>query len=37
MQLDGAPPELLPKLIPEHARQQTGLGLLYSTDSQNQM
>jgi len=31
MQLDGAPPELLPKLIPEHARRQ---GL---PDTQTQM
>ncbi|KAK7335429.1 hypothetical protein VNO80_27269 [Phaseolus coccineus] len=36
-ELDGAPPELLPKLIPEHVRRQIGFGLLYSTDTQTQM
>ncbi|KAG4384497.1 hypothetical protein GLYMA_13G289800v4 [Glycine max] len=36
-ELDGAPPELLPKLIPEHVRRQTGLGFLYSAETQTQM
>jgi len=35
MQLDGAPPELLPKLIPEHVRRQIGFRL--PTDTQTQM
>ncbi|KAK8469533.1 hypothetical protein PHAVU_005G094100 [Phaseolus vulgaris] len=34
-ELDGAPPELLPKLIPEHVRRQIGFGL--PTDTQTQM
>ncbi|KAL9322371.1 hypothetical protein ACSQ67_010424 [Phaseolus vulgaris] len=34
-ELDGAPPELLPKLIPEHVRRQIGFRL--PTDTQTQM